>query len=155
MITRANKEIKSLPPALTPLVFLLFSMTCDKALLTALTISTMLFARLTVSLPAVAPDGQGGDGIAGDSGGGRRDLHLDTPSALFVVALQRGAVQRGLDGVAHLWPNRSTPQTRYRNRQLPSVIQLFVCLGTLLFALFRPGIICLRGPVGSERSQSK
>lgn len=47
----------------------------------------MLFARLTVSLPAVSPDGQRGDGIAGDSGGGRRDLYLDTPSALFAVAL--------------------------------------------------------------------
>lgn len=63
-----------------------------------------------MSLPAVSPDGQRGDSVAGDPGGGWRDLHLDAPSALLVVALQRRAVQRGLDGVAHLWPN--TPLLR-------------------------------------------
>lgn len=43
--------------------------------------------RLTVSLPAMAPDGERGDRVAGDSGRGRGDLHLDAASALFVVAL--------------------------------------------------------------------
>ena len=53
-----------------------------------------LCVRLTVSLPAVSPYREGGDGIAGDPGGGGCDLHLDTPRALFVVALQRRSVQR-------------------------------------------------------------
>lgn len=74
---------------------------------------TCLFAfflcmRLTVSLPAVAPDGEGGDSISGDPGGGGCDLHLDTPSTLLIVALQCCAVQRRLDGITHLRENRST-----------------------------------------------
>lgn len=48
---------------------------------------------LTVSLPAVSPDGQRGDSIAGDPGGGGCDLHLDAACTLLIVALQRCTVE--------------------------------------------------------------
>lgn len=57
--------------------------------------------RLTVAFPAVAADGQAGDGVAGDAGGRGCDFHLDGASSLF-IGLQRRAVERRLDGVSHL-----------------------------------------------------
>lgn len=40
-----------------------------------------------MSLPAVSPDRERSDGVAGNAGGCGRDLHLDAPSALPIVAL--------------------------------------------------------------------
>lgn len=66
-----------------------------------------LCEHLTVSLPAVSSDGEGGDSVPGDSGGGWRDLHLDTAGALL-VALQCRAMQGRLDGITHLRARMST-----------------------------------------------
>lgn len=67
-----------------------------------------LCMRLTVSLPAVSPDREGGDSISGNPGGGGCDLHLDTSCTFLVVALQRCAMQWRLDGVTHLMARKST-----------------------------------------------
>lgn len=74
---------------------------------------------LTMSLPAVSPDREGGDSISGDPGWGGCDLHLDTPCTLLVVALQCCAVQRRLDGITHLRARTSTrPQILLLQRSL-------------------------------------
>ena len=57
---------------------------------------------LTVSLPAVAADGQAGDGVAGDARRRGRDLHLDCAARALLVGLEGGTLGGGLDGVAHL-----------------------------------------------------
>lgn len=70
--------------------------------------------RLTVSLPAVSPDWEGCDSIAGDPGGSGCDLHLDTPCTLLVVALQCCATQWRFDGITHL-RSTSTNTVNYFN----------------------------------------